>query len=424
MALAKVFLHCPPLNSPLNAQSGMRNNYKIIDYSDLGLPSVEVYVERFHYQDLYEMVGKNQFMSTFELRRGSSSFIEYGDSVLGVIFYDRKAMDSLEDSFQTGREITKERIRIDSPCREISEEKKGDLKYRGIRTEDIASISFLPYKREPENYETGEKKVPDIIEIEVDCNDIDADILNQNYLVSKHNSGTKLAQFEKEQLIGITLAFNDGRIDSRILKEFGFTEEDLKTNLEIWMSLYQVKERRNQLTDIDRKNYSEIKAILSLHKINKVVKELTATEMTESLKDSDSETIKKIFRAVESFSPSILMHGKNQVYWDVDSYIHIALRHLKDYQIGGFKSKTPFSYKAKDLKSLIEKVLTRVEAEIVAYFSSTPAGDFTRHGKMAIFYNGDHYHLRISASGRLVQFHTVVEAFNNSMKPTANASAD
>jgi len=410
--------------APLNAQEAMRNQYKIINYSDLGLPSVEVYGERFHYQDIYDLVGKSQFMTTFELKIDSLSFQEYGGSVLGVIFYDRKAISSLENSIQSGCEVPKERIRIDSPSREISEEKRGDVKYRGIRTEDIASISFLPFKRELETYDTGEKKVPDIIEIKVDCSDIDPDILNQNYLASKHKSGTELAQFEKEQLVGITLAFNNGSIDSRVLKTFGFTREDLKTNLEIWMSLYKVKERRNQMSDIDKKNYSEIEGILSLDKINRVAKELTATELAGTLRDSESGTIKNIFEMVKYFSPSILMHGEKQVYWDLDSYIHISLRHLKDYQVGGFKSKTPFPYKASDLRSLIEKVLHKVEVEVVAYFSSDPTSDFTRHGKMAIFYNGDHYHLRISASGRLVQFHTAGEAFNKSMHPTANASAD
>jgi len=402
----------------------MRNNYKVIDYRDLGLPSVEVYGAEFHYQDLYEIVGKNQFMTTFELRSGSQSHCEFGDSVLGVIFYDRKGLDSLEASFQTVQEISKQRVRIESPDRALSEAKKGNLKFQGINVEDIESISFLPHRKESKRYETGEKKVPDIVEIEVDCSGVDADVLNKNNLISKHNSGVKLVHYEKEQLIGITLAFNNGSIDSRVLAEFGFIEEDLKTNLNVWISLYKVKERRNLLTAVDKTNYSEIKSILAMGRFNKVVKELAGIGITDCFKDSDSSVIKSIFEAIEGFSPSILMHGKNQVYWDIDSYIHIALRHLKDYQLGNFKQKTPFPYKANDLKSLIEKVLHRVESEIEVYLASYPTSDFTRHGKMAISYNGNHYHLRINPEGRLVQLHTVGSAFNKSMQPTANASAD
>lgn len=390
----------------------MINNYKTIDYSEFSLPGMKVVSEDFHYQDLFHLVGKSQFMTTFELTRGSPSFLEYGEYVLGVIFYDRKTLDSLKSSSQTGLEINRQRIRIDNPSQELSKKKKGDLKYRGINVEDIASISFLTYKREPETYETGEKKIPDIIYIEADCSNIDADILNQNYLISKHNSGTNLVQYEKEQLIGITLALNNGQIDSRILKELCFTEEDLKINLNIWMSLYKVKERRNQLTEVDKTNYIEVKGILSLGIFNKVLKELIDSGVAESLKYLDTKNLKKIFEAVGNFSPSILMHGKKQIYWNVDSYIHIALRHLKAYQMGKFRLKTVFSYKTEDIKSLIEKVLQRIESEIEDYLSSEEKDDFVRHGKMAIYYNGDHYHLRVNSHGRIIQFHAVDAAPN------------
>jgi len=385
----------------------MRNTYRIIDYRELGLPSIEVYGDLFHYQDFYELIGKDQYMTTFQLKENSESYIEYGSSVLGVIYYDRKSLDALESSLATNGEVSKSNIRIDCPSRDITKEKKGDLKYSGVNVTDIESISFFPHKRETEKYDTGEKKVPDIIEVEADLDGMDVDILNQNYLVSKNNSGTSLIQYEKEQLIGITLAFNNGRIDSRILNHLGFSESDLQTNLNIWMSLYKVKERRNQLTEIDRKNYTEIKSILSLERVTKVAKELVNAGLSNSINGTEGEVLKKIFESVEEFSPSILMHGKNQAYWDLDSYIHIVLGHLKDYQIGNYRNKTPFPYKADDLKPLIEKVLHRVEGEIEQYLLEKPTNDFTRHGKMAIYYNGDHYHLRINREGRLIQFHSV-----------------
>ena len=94
-------------------------------------------------------------------------------------------------------------------------------------------------------------------------------------------------------------------------------------------------------------------------------------------------------------------------------------RHLKDYQLGHFRAKTPFPYKAKDLKTLIEKVLARIETEIEQYFASGPVTDFTRHGKMAVTFNGDHYHLRIESGGKLIQFHMVEATFNKSMQSDA-----
>ena len=383
----------------------MRNHYRIVDYSELGLPCIEVYGDQFHYQDLYEIVGCNHYMTTFTLKVDSESYREFGSTVLGVVYYDSKGLKALETSLLNGTEIAKTRLRIDSADRDRLLKQKGDLKYRGLKVGDIECISFLPYKKKTDKYETGEKKVPDIIEIEVNCNGMDVDMLNQNYLASKINSGTKLIQYEKEQFIGITLAFNDGRIDSRILKYLGFAERELEAKLHIWNQLYQTKERRGQLSELDEKNYQEVKSILLLKKTAALLKELALSGINGCEGGPKKSNLREIFESTKAFSPGILLHGKNQVYWDVDSYVHIALRHVKDYQVGNYKDKTPFPYRAGDLKSLIEKVLQRVEDEVKEHLAKEPSRDFTRHGKMAVFYNGDHYHLRINTDGRLTQFH-------------------
>ena len=383
----------------------MRNHYRIVTYDVPGLSYIDVSGDQFHYQDLYEIVGRNHFMTTFQLKVDSESYVEFGPTVLGVIYYDSKGLKAIESALVNGIEIAKTKVRINSVDRDNSLQQKSDLKYRGFKVADIEHISFLPYKKEAEKYETGEKKVPDIIEIEVDCSNMDVDMLNQNYLASKINSGTQLIQYEKEQFIGITLAFNDGHIDSRILKHLGFDEHKLKDNLYVWNQLYQVKERRGQLNELDEKNYREIKGILSLEKISKVVKELALSGINSYEFELKNNILGEIFESVKAFSPSILLHGKKQVYWNVDSYIHIALRHVKNYQVGNHQHKTPFPYKANDLKYLIEKVLQQVEDELEHHLSQESGDDFTRHGQMAIFYNGDYYHLRINAEGRLTQFH-------------------
>lgn len=365
-----------------------------------------MYDDQYHYQELYQLIGKNQFVTTFELKIDSEAYNEYGCSVLGVIHYDKKELNELENACNSGMLVTNNKVRIDTPPSEKMDiNKKKRLKYQGVDIQDIERISYFPFSREIEKYDTGEKKIPNIIEIEADLDGIDADVLNQNYLVMKHNRGTKLIQYEKEQLVGITLAFNNGSIDSRILNEFGFTEENIKSNYNIWVNYYKVKENRKQLTEADQKNYSEINNILFLEKFTKVIKELNIADISKSSSETIAPVLNEIVTVVKDFSPSILLHGENQVYWDVDSYIHITLRHLKDFQLGSFKTKTHFSYKAKDLESLIKQVLGTISTEIEHYFHLNEIRDFTRHGKMAIVYNGDHYHTRINRQGKLIQFH-------------------
>jgi len=386
----------------------MKNHYQIIDYSELGLPSIEVFGDAFHYQDLYEIVGRDQYMTTFTLRSGSESYSKYGESVLGVIFYDHKKLNDIYKALENSTEINQSIIKIDSFERDLTVEKKKHLKYKiGINIFDIKSISFFPHKREVELHETGEKKIPNIVNVEVDFDNFDIDILCQNYLVSKLNSNVELILFEKEQLIGITLGINNGRIDSKILAHLGFNEEDLKTNLNIWFHLYKLKERRGQLTETDKTNFVEVNDILTTKKLIKLYQEINASGLRKNNIEDNKEAFSNICQTVEDFNPSILLHEKKQVYWDVESYIHITLRHIKNYQIGDFKQKTPLPYKATDLKSLIEKVLTCVEDELKHHLSENTGKNFKRHGSMGIMFNGDHYNLDIEPNGRLVQFHTV-----------------
>jgi hypothetical protein len=387
----------------------MKNHYKIIDYSELGIPSIEVHGDSFHYQDLYELVGRKQFMTIFNLKGGSKSRSQYGESVLGVIYYSFEQTQKLEESFASGIDIDLAVIRIDSPEINLSVQERCDLKYGGVKVSDIEAISFLRYKNETELYDTGEKKVPNIIEIEVDCSDIDPDILYQNYVASKINSNVELILYEKEKFIGIKLGINNGRIDSRILKHLGFSEDSIKTNLNIWYHLYKVKERRGTLSDKEKESFSEIQGILTIQKICKLVKEINASGVNAKELAESTDILKKIVGSVKLFTPDILLHGDRQVYWDIDSYIHIVMRHIKDYQIGSFKEKTSFPYRAKDLQTLIEKVIQRVEDEIKLYLSESQNKEFTRHGSMGIVFNEDHYNLRIDPGGRLIQFHAVGE---------------
>jgi tRNA U54 and U55 pseudouridine synthase Pus10 len=61
-----------------------------------------------------------------------------------------------------------------------------------------------------------------------------------------------------------------------------------------------------------------------------------------------------------------------QIFWDIDSYLNIVMRHVKQLQIGRFKNKSPFPYKFEDLQNLIEKVLGKIEDEIKRHFDEKP----------------------------------------------------
>ncbi len=385
----------------------MKNSYRTIDYTVFGLPYIEVHGDKFLYLDLYELVGRHQFMTTFNLKEDSEAHTKYGASILGVIHINHTVLKKIESSTLT--EIDLERVQIYLPEFELSEELRGDLKYQGIKIADIEFISFLPYERKTEVHDTGEKKVPNIIEVKVDFKEhnVDEDKLQLSLLTMKNNHGIELIYFEKEQIIGLTRGINDGHIDSRILAHFGFDKESMENNHNIWLCYFKMKEKRNSLSEQQKERYLEIQNILSMKKITKILKEITKSNIQAIEIGQQQDTLKVIIDSAMKFRPSILSLGKKQIYWDLESYLHIVIRHVKDYQIGDFKKKTPFSYKPEELKLLIEKVINCIKNEYQTEKLAKPDKIFTRQGKMAVRFNGDYYNLRIEPDGRLRQFHAL-----------------
>lgn len=376
-----------------------KNEYQIIDFSGAGLPCVEIRGESFCYEDLYELIGQHGFMATFNIKAGTPTHSEFGKSVTGTILY---APNEAKESTNDGR------LKIRSVARNLKSETIEELKYGGLDITAIESVSFLPLKRERDFHETGEKKVPNIINIELGADElerIDVNKLQQSLLVRKNKDGVRLADFEKEDLVGITLALNNGHIDSRILKHLGFNKETMMANINVWNSYYNAKARLNTLSDSEAQKHEEIKDIIRIERMIKLLQEIEKSGAKGEELTTSRDTLKEIIDAVLAFRPHVLLHGKMQVYWDVNSYIHIAMRHFQKYQLGSFKGKTSFSYKVEELETLIEQVLRVVKDEYKSHISKKPESDFTRKGKMAVEFNGDHYTVQITPEGRLVRFH-------------------
>ena len=170
----------------------------------LGTQFVEVWGPIFCCEDLYEIIGKDQFMSTLIFKKDSESYKKFGESVTGVLYYNKVELDAYRKLGSTKKQINDKKIKIDSPMYELSIAQREDLKYGGALIEDLKLVSFMTFKRGQEQHENGEKKVPNIIYIPLENEEkIDADILYQNYIASKINAKVNLIPYEKEKFIGI-----------------------------------------------------------------------------------------------------------------------------------------------------------------------------------------------------------------------------
>ncbi len=383
----------------------MISNYKITDLTKIGFPSVEVEGPSFHMNDLHEMVGRKGYMTSFFFQAKSKAYRDYGPVITGTLFNSFHTVRYLEGIDTPTEQPDLSILRIDSPDQFLSIEQKKVLKYRGVLLSDLLRISYLAYSRPIERHESGEKKIPNVVYIQTDLSKIDESKLLVNYLVSKNNSGYELISFEKEQLVGTLLGLY-GRIDRRVVEHFGFTVKDIQNNVNIGFARIKAKSKRHRLTKEEEKQKEDLDFIRKSNVFIAVATELQKANLPDVVSPSARDVLKSLMDSALKFDPRILLHRKKQIYWDLNSYLHITMRHIKEFQMGNFASKTPLPYKPKDLSSLIEKVLESIADEIELHFT-TQGDPFRRRGGMSIFFNGDYFNLTIDSNGRLEQFHSV-----------------
>ena len=379
----------------------LRNTYSIERRDIGGLQFLDAHGDNFDYADLFEFTGKHGYSTTFVLRRDSEAYKLYGQSITGVIYYDVQTRNRLIATLPTEPPIRRLRIKLYKIG--ISQQLQTDLLWYGIDLKDIEYISVFLQKQPMEYEETGEKKVPNIVTIEVDGTEVDAAKMQHSYLVQKKNDGVALADFEREQLLAYSLV-RDGGVNYDVLDSLGFDRQTWDDNINLWYHFYKIKSANDSLSEDDQKKYDDIQYILRVETFKKIIRELKKLGVSTKKSAEHTEIIREATKLALEFRPSVLLHGKSQIYWDIDTYIHVLMRHIKDYQIGA-KKRTALLYKLDDLETLIEQVLRQVAEEYKHHLATKPNTPFYRKGNGAIEYNGDYYVVQISSDGRLEQFH-------------------
>jgi hypothetical protein len=367
-----------------------------------GITLVTAFGGRFTASDIWELVGRDEFLATFHFVPGTKAFHEFGASVAGVPHYSRPERTSAPQS------LTDEIVRVDALMRQLVPEKRKLLKYRGIRADQIATIVFVPYRARPEFHATGEKKVPNVISIPYEHNpSYDPDNLFVSFMVMKLNDGYELIPHEREKFLGITLGRNDGRIDSRLLAHLGYDKKSAEESTNLQYYALTTKQRRASLSDLEAAVLADFKCMRSTEVVLAIGKELIASNIASRDLDDSKPAFEQIVHSAKSFTPSVLLIRKRPIFWDLAGYLHISLRHVRELQLGVFKAKSRLPYMAKDLKLVIEKVLNSIREEIDLHMDTRPASPFFRVGAMSVYFNGDYYALHIDVSGRLEAFHLV-----------------
>lgn len=105
--------------------------------------------------------------------------------------------------------------------------------------------------------------------------------------------------------------------------------------------------------------------------------------------------------------------GKNLLYCNFDSFLHVYLRHVEDLKVSNqFENRDKFQLHEEDVMMVMGHVMEALNDEYQKYKNEHPDGRFYRAGKMAYYYNGDYYNVYVNSDGSISTFYKGSGNFN------------
>lgn len=219
---------------------------------------------------------------------------------------------------------------------------------------------------------------------------------------TKLKDGCELSNIEKNDFYALKQYFEPNNITAEEL-QYIIDNETNQPKLPIREKYLKIKSSYAGLTDEENKEIHNI-----WHSQFKEKETILKNEIQRSDNNWNNLPIEqqmKLLAIAYRFEDEVLLSWSKSIWWDLERFLHIIIRHTSDLQNGKYKEKTTFQYEFPNIRELIKSVIISVEKEIEEEFKANPNKNFKRQGKRAIYFNGNYYRVEIEPSGRLLTFH-------------------
>lgn len=358
----------------------------------------------FSYEELYSMYGQYDKFLTLEFHFNSEAYQLFGDSIMGTLKYTQEERSLLEQII-ISKNIPRsdKRVKISPPTfHELTDEQKVFLDRDGILCSDIRStLSFNSPVNNLYSY-SGKKELPPKIPIQVNISNKEGTELMFGLYKTKLRDGYELAPFEKEEYYGMLAYFHSDKLTDEE-KEYIFQGNTDVMKSSVREPFLATKWQMESISDEEKEEIGKLWK--DKFDKNRIALEGAVKGSNVKWTDIPLDKLMKLLAVAGSFKEEVLLIGNKPIWWDIDSFLHIIVRHANDLQIGEYIKKTEFQYNYKDISELIKNVLYSVKNDINDEFRANPSRKYNRHGSRAVYYNGNYYKVEIEPSGRLLTFH-------------------
>jgi len=371
---------------------------------------------QFSIEEMFSMFGKYDKFISIDFHPNSESAKRFGNTIMGTLIYNRRERQDLNkilDSENIPR--TNGNVKINpSPLCKLSDEQANNLKKIGFLSGDIFEINHTAIDFRDSYLDKSTKKIPGTVNVKFDPTGFNPELMSL-YILEKRilEQNKPLIDEEWDELYSLKILYKISEISDTEWSEKIFKKDSKTIKDSIRYRVLNSKLMREiTLTKDESKDFSHLIRIRFLTRakyVDNEIKKSTNKKFQDFVKEN-SELIQELkqnafFFETENISP---FGSKYPVFLDIERYLHIFIRHYKEFQVGDWiGGKTPFLYNFKDIKRLIKIVIEQLQPQIDDAIKD--GKEFNIFDKRAFYFNGDYYVVHIDKNGRLLSFYQHVE---------------
>jgi hypothetical protein len=358
-------------------------------------------------EEVYALVGRQDKTATVIFKIDTDSYELYGSHVTVLFLYTQYEREELDERIKNSPQAnTPGIIQVRHLTSQLDKEKIEQLEGDGIKTNHIASILY--FKSDTQNtFHSKEKRTITKIRIPIHIQPKGRD-LDWMYGFSKRlvDNGIGLSPKERQFYLAGKLYYESEVLTDDERSEIFDDAGDIYFGVEF--EYLKIKYRREEANDSDKRRLGKLirkKDNDDMDLLDKYLKE-TGSSLSKLAKDDLDTATKLLVRVSKYQEKHINIVGKKAIYLDIDRYLHVQMRHVKEMKINKqFAHKSNFQWNEEDVLVVIDKVIEKINDEIQNYFEKAPGKRYSRYGRKSVYFEGDYYTLHIEANGAISTFH-------------------
>jgi len=363
----------------------------------------------FSYEEIYWMYGQydNNFVE-LELHADSESFRVYSNKLMGSFIYTFEERTKIEEQLKR-EDIPRSNKHVKfkpSDLEFLSSEQIETLDKKGILCADISCVSTINLPRHNRFALKEEKEIPNTHTIQININENEFYLFQLGFYTSRIKNGYKLMPEEEYEFLGLSLFFCPELVKKQYSAQI-YLADTKNINDKVLYYYLKFKFLKGEISTDEKNEFDRLFKIRAEKKLKILEAELKRTgENLKKIAKENKGSFCRLISICSSFEDEVILPYEFPVWWDLERFLHIYLRHVKETKVGeSFNTKTNFQYRFRDIRRIVDLVLESIYPEIKLHFQNNPSKVFKRIGSRSVCYDGNYYRIEIEPNGRLLTFH-------------------